>query len=97
MDVERQIERLEERLRAVADPERAAGEKRYLKSELTSWGPRSGRSTAVKEVPASGGNRHDELVALVEALWAGPVFERRMAAVSARASPELPRRRATCR
>ena len=83
MDVERQIERLEERLRAVASPERAAGEKRYLKSDLaflgaTVWQIR----TAVKEV--AGEHReidHDDLVRLVESLWAEPIFERRMASV----------------
>ena len=83
VDVDRQIEGLEERLRAVASPERAAGEKRYLKSDLdflgaTVWQIR----TAVRDV--AGEHReigHDDLVRLVEALWAEPLFERRMASV----------------
>ncbi len=83
MDVEGLVERLDARLRAVADPERAEGEKRYLKSDLdflgaTVWQIR----TAVKEV--AGEHReigHDDLVRLIEALWAEPLFERRMASV----------------
>jgi 3-methyladenine DNA glycosylase AlkD len=83
VDVEGVVERLEARLRAVANPARAEGEKRYLKSDLdflgaTVWQIR----TAVTEV--AGEHReigHDDLVRLVEALWAEPLFERRMASV----------------
>jgi 3-methyladenine DNA glycosylase AlkD len=83
VDVEALIDRLEARLRAEASPERAAGEKRYLKSELdflgvTVWQIRA----AVKEISAEHrGMTHDDLVGLVEALWVVPVFERRMASV----------------
>jgi 3-methyladenine DNA glycosylase AlkD len=76
------IAELEARLRAVATPERAEHERRYLKSELafmgaTVWQIRD----AVKAVDA--GRRHDRerLLALVTELWAAPVHERRMAAV----------------
>ena len=70
MDVDRQIERLEERLRAVASPERATGEKRYLKSDLDFLGASVWQiRTAVRDV--AGEQReigHDDLVRLVEAL-----------------------------
>ena len=83
MDVEGLIDRLETRLRAVATPERAAGEKRYLKSELAFLGvTMSEIRAAVKEISTEHRDleRHD-LIKLVEALWAEPVFERRMASV----------------
>ena len=82
LDAMRAADAMEARLRAEGSPERAAGEKRYLKSDLeflgaTVWQIR-------REVRAFAGERaevtHDELVALVGALWARPVFERRMAA-----------------
>jgi len=73
---------LEERLRAVATPERAAAEKRYLKSDLqflgaTMWQIRA----AVKDIAGIDSLDHDGLVALVEELWAPPIHERRMAAI----------------
>jgi 3-methyladenine DNA glycosylase AlkD len=71
---------LEQRLRAEGTPERAEGEKRYLKSDLeflgaTVWQIRS----AVKDLTPP--MDHDTLVATVVDLWAVPIFERRMAAV----------------
>lgn len=82
MDLQALIEGLDGRLRAVANPVRAAGEKRYLKSELdflgaTVWQIR----TAVKEISGDQDIGHDDVVGLVEVLWASPVFERRMASV----------------
>jgi 3-methyladenine DNA glycosylase AlkD len=74
---------LEQRLREVATPERAEHEKRYLKSELeflgaTVWQIRA----AVGDVAREHQNlTHDGLVELVEALWATPIHERRMASV----------------
>ncbi|EYF08499.1 DNA alkylation repair protein [Chondromyces apiculatus] len=70
-------------LRAAGTEERAAQEKRYLKSALDHVG------TTVPEVRAiitrigreHPGMTHDEVVALAEALWAVPVHERRFAAV----------------
>ena len=75
-------DRLERALAAVGTPERAAGEKRYLKSELTFlgatvWQIRAEVKAAVRAAPALD---HDKLVALVDELWSRPVFERRMGA-----------------
>ena len=83
MDVEGLTERLEARLRAAARPERAAGEKRYLKSKLEFFGATVGQiRAAVKELLAEHQDlEHDDLVSLVQTLWAKPVFERRMASV----------------
>lgn len=74
--------RLEARLREIGTPERAAGEKAYLKSDLdflgvTVWQIRAEVKATVAEI---GELDHDQLVALVEALWSEPVFDRRMAA-----------------
>jgi len=70
-------------LRAVARPERAEQEKRYLKSDLhflgaSVWEIRRVVQAFIKETPLT----HDRLTALVEALWAEPIHERRMAAVA---------------
>ncbi len=77
------VEEIDEELRAAGTPERAAQERAYLKSELTHYGTSVPATRAV----AKGFRRrhpelsHDELVALVEALWAEPVHERRSACV----------------
>jgi 3-methyladenine DNA glycosylase AlkD len=70
-------------LRAVGTAERAAQEKRYLKSELEFYGvsvPEMRRvvTGAVRGYPALDGAG---MVAWAVALWAEPVHERRMAAV----------------
>jgi 3-methyladenine DNA glycosylase AlkD len=85
MDVERVIKGLEARLRAVATPERAEHERRYLKSDLTFLGATVWQiEAAVKEIERDHGDAdHRDLVALVEALWTARVHERRMAAVMA--------------
>ena len=76
------VDELEERLRSVARPERAEHEKRYLKSELTFVGATVGEiRAAVRDVARRLPADHDRVVELVEALWAEPVHERRMAAV----------------
>ena len=72
-----------EALRAVGTPERAAQEKRYLKSELEFFGvtvPELRRvvTGAVRGYPGLNGTG---MVAWAVALWAEPVHERRMAAV----------------
>jgi 3-methyladenine DNA glycosylase AlkD len=77
-----QANTIEARLRVIGTPERADGEKRYLKSDLeflgaTVWQIRAQVQAATAEIGAVG---HDELVALVEAFWSKPIFERRMAA-----------------
>jgi 3-methyladenine DNA glycosylase AlkD len=71
---------IEERLRAEGTPERADGQKAYLKSSLTHLGLTVGHirreaNAAAKEVAS-----RDDLVALAEALWASPVFDRRLCA-----------------
>ncbi|HET9540582.1 MAG TPA: DNA alkylation repair protein [Candidatus Limnocylindria bacterium] len=75
-------DRLERAMAAVGTPERAIQEKRYLKSDLTFLGVTVWQIRA--EVKAVGRARpeldHDRLLALVDALWSRPVFERRMAA-----------------
>ena len=83
MDVHEVADGLEERLRGLGTAERAEGERRYLKSDLAFLGARLGEiHAAARDVlrrhPGLG---HDELVALAEALWSVPVFERRMASV----------------
>lgn len=74
--------RVDTALRARAVPERAAGEKAYLKSSLEHYGvSMPGIRAAVREALAGVELRHDDLVALVEELWAVGVHERRAAAV----------------
>jgi len=69
-----------ERLRAEGTAERAAGEKRYLKSDLEFLGTTLGQIRgAVRELAPH--LERDELVAEAEELWSKPIFERRMAAV----------------
>jgi 3-methyladenine DNA glycosylase AlkD len=81
LDVAAAVAELESGLRAVATPERAASEKAYLKSDLTFLGATVWQTRdVVKPFARSQRLDHDELVALVEALWAAPIFERRMAA-----------------
>jgi 3-methyladenine DNA glycosylase AlkD len=73
---------LERSLAAIGTPERAAGEKAYLKSDLdflgaTVWQVRAAVKAMVNDTPDLD---HDQLIAMVEALWDSPIFERRMAA-----------------
>jgi 3-methyladenine DNA glycosylase AlkD len=80
--VDGEARRLEGRLREIGTPERAEGEKAYLKSDLeflgaTVWQIRAEVKAAVTGMATL---EHDDLVALVEALWSEPIFERRMAA-----------------
>lgn len=73
---------LERDLRPLGTPERAESEKRYLKSDLdflgvSVWG--------IRKVMKAFAEQHrdlprDDVAALIEALWAKPVFERRMMA-----------------
>jgi 3-methyladenine DNA glycosylase AlkD len=82
VDVSKVAQRIEAELRKAGTPERAAGEKRYLKSDLTFLGAtladmrRLGKSIAKGEQAGRA-----ELISLVEELWRRPVFERRMVAV----------------
>ena len=70
-------------LRTLGAPERAAQEKRYLKSDLAFLGASVWVIRRVVQAFAKGAAplTHDRLLALVEALWAQPIHERRMAAV----------------
>jgi 3-methyladenine DNA glycosylase AlkD len=70
-------------LRAGGTAERAEKEQSYLKSQLNHYGTpvpaiRSVVTTIARRHPDL---THDELVALVDALWTVPVHERRMASV----------------
>jgi 3-methyladenine DNA glycosylase AlkD len=75
--------RLEAKLRASGDAARAEQERRYLKSELEHYGAsvpavRGVVKGALADRPTLS---HDELIELVEELWARPVHECRVAAV----------------
>ena len=74
---------VERQLRAVGDPERAEHEKRYLKSELEHAGASvpAIRKIAKAALADHATLSHDGLVELVNALWARPLHECRMAAV----------------
>ena len=73
---------IEDALRALGSPERAASEKAYLKSDLEFAGT---PVPAIRSVVTSWRRQqhdldHDGLVAVTQALWARPVHECRMAA-----------------
>ena len=80
-DAARLARSMEGALRRKGTPERAAGEKRYLKSDLRFLGTtladirRVTRDTSMRSELGV-----DEALALAEELWSRPVFERRMAA-----------------
>ncbi|MGI9609139.1 MAG: DNA alkylation repair protein, partial [Acidimicrobiia bacterium] len=82
MDVQDLVAGIEDELRSVATPERAAGEKQYLKSDLEFLGATMPEiSKATKRVHRA----HPDLsrtnvVALVRRLWRPGIFELRMAA-----------------
>ena len=82
MDPIQTADLLEQELRAAGTPERAVHEKRYLKSELEFLGTSVWENRRVVQAFARGQQplAHDELVALAEALWVTPIFDRRMAA-----------------
>jgi 3-methyladenine DNA glycosylase AlkD len=74
--------RIEADLKKGGDPERAEGEKRYLKSDLNFFGASLAHIRSVSRSAENDGHlEHDDLVELVRELWRKPVFERRMAAV----------------
>ena len=83
MEVARAVTVIDAALRAAGTPERARRERAYLKSDLEHYGaPVPAVRAAVRDLrrrcPVLG---HDDLVGLVDALWAAPVHERRVAAV----------------
>jgi 3-methyladenine DNA glycosylase AlkD len=71
---------IEARLRAAGTPERADGQKAYLKSSLTHLGLTVAHIRREAKAAAEHVSSHDELVALAEALWAPAVFDRRLCA-----------------
>jgi 3-methyladenine DNA glycosylase AlkD len=75
-------DQITEELRTLGTPERAAQEKRYLKSDLEFLGASYWQTGAQIKAWAKEhrGVGHGELVALVEELWSHPIFERRAAA-----------------
>jgi len=83
MDVAELLAGIDAELRAEGSPERAVQEKAYLKSRLDHYGVsvpalRAVAREAAKRRPPL---EREELLALVEALWAGTVYERRRVAV----------------
>jgi 3-methyladenine DNA glycosylase AlkD len=82
VDVKKVTRSIETDLRRIGSPERAAAEKRYLKSDLRFIGVRLADIRRVtKERSRGSGLVHDDVIDLAEELWSKPVFERRMAAV----------------
>lgn len=80
-DVSTVVSAIDDGLRARAVPERAAGEKAYLKSDLEHLGTSvPATRAAVKEATRGLQLGHDDLVAVADQLWAEPVHERRAAA-----------------
>jgi 3-methyladenine DNA glycosylase AlkD len=77
------VRELDAALRAAGRPERAVGEKAYLKSTLTHLGVGlpGMRKLARGVRRAHPGATRRELLALLDALWAEPVFDRRMVVV----------------
>jgi 3-methyladenine DNA glycosylase AlkD len=83
MDASRLADQIGTALRSRGTPGRAEREKAYLKSELEHYGTPVPVIRSVAKAVASPHLTlsHDDLLALVGALWAAPVHERRMAAV----------------
>jgi 3-methyladenine DNA glycosylase AlkD len=79
---DRQVASIEAALRSAGDPLRAAGEKRYLKSDLEFIGVAiPGVRQVIREfLRAQGKLEKEQLIGLVTALW-GPVHERRVVAI----------------
>lgn len=83
-DPERAADAIEAELRAVGTPERADGEKAYLKSDLEFLGatlPQTERVVELFDAEHADPSR-EELLPLAEALWSKPIHERRAAAVA---------------
>ena len=81
-DAAKTVRRIERALKKAGTPERAAAEKRYLKSDLAFFGSTLGDMRRIAGSTAKNGSLgHDDVLALVEELWSKPVFERRMVAV----------------
>ena len=83
LDIEALAEAIDADLHAAGSPERAEKEKAYLKSELRHYGAPVPAIRAVAKATSRQHPEltHDQLVALVDTLWAVPVHERRMASI----------------
>lgn len=82
MRVRAVADELEARLRAIGTPNRATGEKAYLKSDLDFTGTLvSDTREEVKRLASGLALDHDQLIELTSELWSKPVFERRLAAI----------------
>lgn len=83
VDIGALAEAIDAELRAGGTPERAEKEKAYLKSELRHYGTSVPTTRAVAKATARQHPdlTHDQLVALIDALWAVPVHERRVVSV----------------
>jgi 3-methyladenine DNA glycosylase AlkD len=83
VDIAVVVGELDARLQAEADPDRATAEQAYLKSDLTHLGV--GVPATRRAVKATLGGHgpvgHDDLIAVVDALWVDALHERRLAAV----------------
>lgn len=89
---ERTADEFEAELRALGTPERAAGSRRYLKSELAHLGVTVGENRAAVRAfrRREPGLTHDELGKVVRALWSRGIFDLRLsAALLLDASPGL--------
>jgi 3-methyladenine DNA glycosylase AlkD len=81
-DVKEIVTRLDRALKQAGTAERAAQEKRYLKSEIEHYGADSkALKAAVRAEMPIKSLGHDDVIAIVEGLWAKPIFERRAASV----------------
>jgi 3-methyladenine DNA glycosylase AlkD len=81
VDVTKVAQRIEAELQKAGTPERAAGEKRYLKSDLVFFGASLGDMRRLAKSIAKSEQAGRPHLTLVEELWSRPVFERRMVAV----------------
>ena len=81
--MKRLADKIEAELRAMGTPERAAQEKRYLKSELDHLGVTvpATRKVVVATLRTHPQLDRDDVLELARALWAKPIHERRAAAV----------------
>jgi hypothetical protein len=69
---------IEAELERIGSPERAAGEKRYLKSDMDFLGATLADIRRVaRQAARDPGLDRDGAVRLVEELWSAPTFERR--------------------
>lgn len=73
---------LTDEMRALGTPERAGSERAYLKSEYVHLGAGVPAVRSVAKAHVRGARpSHDQLVALVDALWASEIYERRLLGV----------------